>query len=97
MNIKTYCKTIDMDHYDKLCFDHDRAMVSFSSEFYREELYFQNKEKAMEFHIEILEALHGKEEEVDLSHFIVAYGTLHIRSARKEIEERIKTQIIDED
>lgn len=90
MKIKTYCKTIELNFYDEIFFDYEQSKISFTLEAYKEDIYFESANWAKEFYQEILEALYSNAEEIDLSHFIVVYGSLNIRDTISEINDRIK-------
>lgn len=91
MNILTYSGNVEINLYDKMTFDYDKAMVCFSMEGARQRFYFESTAKAKEFIHEIIEALYAGAKEIDLSHFICVSDSYSISGLKSEIQKRIRT------
>jgi hypothetical protein len=96
MIIRTYCKDICLEDYEFIDFEFENSMIAFIEGDVSEELYFGNRNMAMQFYFELIEAIHENREEIDLSHYMTAYSSLFIISAQELISERIKNFKSDE-
>lgn len=97
MNILTYAGNVEINLYEKITFDYDRALVCFCMEGARQNLYFESAAKAKEFIHEIIEALYAGAKEVDLSHFICISDSYSISGLKSEIQKRVRTYRHEED
>ena len=97
MLIKTYCKNIDLNQYGRIIFDANKIMIGFVCGIEQDEIYFLSRKTAMEFFMEIVEAMYNSRNELDLSHYIVTYNSLDIAQAEKEIYNRIINYSPNED
>lgn len=88
MKILTYTDTIEISHYEKLEFNYEKAMVSFSMEGYRHRLYFNSIANAKEFIQEIIEGLYSGRNEIDLSHYMCVTECCSISNLLAEIKNR---------
>ena len=84
MIIKTYCKNIDIP-FKTMKFDFDRALISLASSMREEKLFFCSRGAAREAYFKIIEGLEANFEVVDLTEFLIAYGSLNIQTARETL------------
>lgn len=89
MKILTYTDTIEIDHYEKMEFTYEQALVSFSIEGHKHKLYFNSIANAREFIQEIIEGLYNGCEKIDLSHYMCVTNCYSISRLLSEISNRI--------
>ena len=97
MKILTYTDTIEIDHYEKMEFSYNQAMVSFSLEGYTHRLYFNTITNAREFIQEIIEGLYSGHEQIDLSHYMCVTECYSISRLLSQIRDRINDFKPDDD
>lgn len=89
MTIQTYTDRIEINRYDKMTFDYQRATVSFITEGHARRLYFDSITHAREFILGIMEALYERRDEIDLSHIMYITECYDIGSLISLIQDRI--------
>ena len=87
MKIKTYCKTITF-LFRFMKFDFDRALISFKDTRTEEELFFCSRAEAREAYLKIIDGIESDSAEVDLTEYIIIYGSLHIKTARETLRSK---------
>lgn len=90
MIVITNCEIIDLDRFEHMHCDPDKAMVEFQSPKESRRLYFQCARNAKEFVLEIIEAIYNRQNIIDLSHFPAVPDRLHIANVTSEIQTRLK-------
>lgn len=96
MIIRTYCQDICLEDHESIEFEFEKSMIAFTEGEISQELYFGSHDMAMQFYFELMEAIHERREEIDLSYYMTVYSSLHISSVQEVISERIKNFRLDE-
>ena len=87
MRVITFLKTIDLDHYNTICYDYDKLMVSFEADLESEVFYFVHRSIAEEFLDTIYEGLENGFEEVNLRARHLYYKKVNIRGLKEYIQQ----------
>lgn len=90
MIIKTYCKDI-LFPFKTMKFDFDRALISLESSIREEKLFFCSRGEARDAYFQIIDGIEANFEVIDLTKYLIAYGSLNINTARETLTSNNKS------
>ena len=87
MRVITFLKTIDLDHYNTICYDCEKLIVSFEADSESEVLYFTKRKLAEDFLLEIYDALESGFEKVNVRDHPLFYKKVNLIGLKEYIKQ----------